>query len=112
MIALTHHEKWDGSGYPRGLAGRRIPLAGCITAICGRVRRPDDADGRTRSPSPLDKAFAILREDRAKHFHPDVADAFFSIEAEVMRIRQDESDETESALFRLSRMAGGDIPQD
>jgi len=105
VIALAHHEKWDGSGYPRGLAGAKISLAGCITAIADvfdalTTRRP------YKEPFTAEKAFAIVREGREKHFHPDVVDAFFSITDEILRIRQDNGDEGESALFRLTRMAG------
>jgi len=105
IIALTHHEKWDGTGYPRGLAGAKIPLAGCITAIADvfdalTTRRP------YKEPFTVEKAFAIVREGREKHFHPEVVDAFFSITDEILRIRQDNGDEEESSLFRLTRMAG------
>jgi putative two-component system response regulator len=104
VIALTHHEKWDGSGYPRGLAGAKIPLAGCITAIADvfdalTTKRP------YKEPFTVEKAFAIVREGREKHFHPEVVDAFFSITDEILRIRRDNGDEGESALFRLTRMA-------
>ena len=60
-IALTHHEKWDGSGYPGGLAGEEIPMAGRIVAVadvfdalstCGRTRRR----GASRTPSPRSPA--------------------------------------------------------
>ena len=108
VIALTHHEKWDGSGYPRGLAGRRIPLAGCITAISDvfdalTTRRP------YKEPIPLDKALSIIREGRAKHFNPDVTDAFFSISDEIQRIRTQNGDQGESTLFRLTRMAAPSV---
>jgi len=104
VIALTHHEKWDGSGYPRGLAGAKIPLAGCITAIADvfdalTTRRP------YKDPFPMEKAFSIVREGREKHFHPEVVDAFFAIADDIVRIRKDNGDEEESALFRLTRMA-------
>ncbi|MCX7039876.1 MAG: response regulator [Spirochaetes bacterium] len=104
VIALTHHEKWDGSGYPHGLAGAKIPLAGSITAIADvfdalTTKRP------YKDPFPVEKALAIVREGREKHFHPEVVDAFFSITDEILRIRRDNGDEGESALFRLTRMA-------
>ncbi len=105
VIALTHHEKWDGSGYPRGLAGSKIPLAGCITAIADvfdalTTKRP------YKEPFPVEKALAIVRDGKGKHFHPEVVDAFFSVTDEILRIRLDNGDEGESALFRLTRMAG------
>ena len=109
VIAISHHEKWDGSGYPRGVAGAKIPLAGCVTAIADvfdalTTKRP------YKEPFPVEKALAIVREGRGKHFHPDVVDAFFAIQDEILRIRQDDGDEDESALFRLSRMAAGAPP--
>jgi putative two-component system response regulator len=109
VIALTHHEKWDGSGYPRGMAGAKIPLAGCITAVADvfdalTTKRP------YKEPFPIEEAFAIIREGRGKHFHPEVTDAFFSITDEVLRIRADNGDQGESTLFRLTRMAGSPPP--
>ncbi len=87
-IALTHHEKWDGSGYPQGLKGEAIPIAGRITAIA------DVFDALTskrpyKEPFPLEKAFAIIRESRGSHFDPAVVDAFFAIEEEILLIKQE-----------------------
>lgn len=76
IIALTHHEKWDGSGYPKGLKGKQIPLAGRIVAIA------DVFDALTskrpyKEAFSLDVSFGIIREGRGSHFDPDVVDAFF-----------------------------------
>jgi len=76
-IALTHHEKWDGSGYPRGLKGEDIPLEGRITAVADvfdalSTKRP------YKVAYPLDKCLAILDEDRGSHFDPRIVDAFFA----------------------------------
>lgn len=86
-IALTHHEKWDGSGYPRELAGVEIPIAGRIAGLA------DVFDALTskrpyREPFPLDKAFDIVKEAREVYFDPDLVDAFFGIEDEIVSIRQ------------------------
>ena len=86
VIALTHHERWDGTGYPRGLKGMKIPLAGQITAIA------DVFDALTskrpyKEAFPVEKAFAIIRESRGSHFNPDVADAFLAIEDEILSIK-------------------------
>ena len=74
-IAYSHHEKWDGSGYPNGLIGQRIPLSGRIVALADvydalRSRRP------YKQPMPHEKAMAIILEGKGKHFDPEVVDAF------------------------------------
>ena len=77
-IAYTHHEKWDGSGYPQGLKGEEIPLAGRLMAIADvydaliskRVYKP---------PFPHAKAVSIIREGRGSHFDPALVDAFLEI---------------------------------
>jgi len=74
-VALSHHERWDGSGYPRGLAGDAIPLSGRIVAIVDffdaltmdRCYRPAFSD---------DKAVALLREQRGRAFDPQLVDVF------------------------------------
>lgn len=76
-IALTHHEKWDGSGYPSGLAGADIPLAGRIVAIA------DVFDALTtvrpyKTAWPLEKVLAFLAEQRGKHFDPALIDLFLA----------------------------------
>jgi CHASE2 domain-containing sensor protein len=77
-IALTHHEHWDGSGYPAGLRGDAIPLPGRICAVCDVF----DAllSGRPyKDPWPLEEALAELRRERGRHFDPAVLDAFLGI---------------------------------
>ena len=77
-IAYTHQEKWDGSGYPRGLAGEDIPISGRLMALADvydaliskRVYKP---------PFPHAKAVAIITEGRGRHFDPDVVDAFLAV---------------------------------
>jgi putative two-component system response regulator len=92
-IALSHHEKWDGSGYPEGLSGADIPVSARITAIADvfdalTVKRP------YKEPFTVEKSFAIILEGRGKHFDPDVVDAFFAIQDEILAIRKrfDEDD--------------------
>ena len=87
IIALTHHEKWDGSGYPKGLQGADIPLAGRIVAIADvfdalASKRP------YKDAFSIEKSLNIIRETRGKHFDPDVVDTFFAIEDEVLEIRE------------------------
>ena len=90
-IALTHHEKWDGSGYPRGLAGKDIPLCGRIVAIS------DVFDALTsvrpyKLPWSFDKAVDHLKSERGKHFDPDVVDAFRARIDEIREIHSTYSD--------------------
>ena len=86
VIAISHHEKWDGSGYPKGLAGEEIPLWGRISAVA------DVFDALT-SKRPYkeafsnEKAYAILKEGRGKHFDPRVLDVFFKQLEEILVIQ-------------------------
>jgi putative two-component system response regulator len=86
-IAQYHHEKWDGSGYPNSLKGIEIPIAGRIAAIA------DVFDALTskrpyKEPFPVEKSLAIIREGRGSHFDPDVVDAFFTIQDEILTIKE------------------------
>ena len=86
-IALTHHEKWDGSGYPQGLADEEIPLASCIVAIS------DVFDAMTskrpyKDPYPEDQALEIIRDGVGTHFAPDVYVAFMDALPEIRSIRK------------------------
>lgn len=76
-IAHYHHEKWDGSGYPEGLAGEAIPLPARVMALADVF----DAliSKRAYKPAfPLDRATAVIIEGRGRHFDPDVVDAFLT----------------------------------
>jgi putative two-component system response regulator len=76
-IAHYHHEKWDGSGYPEGLAGEAIPLPARLMALADVF----DAliSKRAYKPAfPLDRATAIINEGRGRHFDPDVVDAYLA----------------------------------
>ena len=94
-IALTHHEKWNGDGYPRGLAEEEIPLAGRIVAISDVY----DALTSERPYKPAfseEKALAIIREGVGQHFDPEVCAAFaLSIET-IVAIRNEFSDEQDA----------------
>lgn len=85
-VALAHHEKWDGSGYPRGLSGEEIPLESQIVAIC------DVFDAMTsnrpyKNASTEDHALSILHEGRGVHFAPDVHTAFIKSYSAMRSIR-------------------------
>src|SRR6185312_1157150 len=77
-IALTHHERWDGGGYPAGLAGEQIPLVGRICAVCD-VFDALLSDRPYKEPWPVPEALEVLRNERGKHFDPAVVDAFLAI---------------------------------
>ncbi|MFP5363221.1 MAG: response regulator [Thermoleophilia bacterium] len=76
-IALTHHERWDGSGYPRGLRGTEIPLEGRIAAIAD-VFDALTSDRVYRPRMQVRRAVAIMIEGRGTHFDPDLLDAFIA----------------------------------
>ncbi|MDR1486998.1 MAG: two-component system response regulator [Deltaproteobacteria bacterium] len=85
VIAVTHHEKFDGSGYPRGLKGHKIPLAGRIVAVADVF----DALMSRRPYKPAfsaDQAISIITDGRAQHFDPDVVDVFLADLPELQRI--------------------------
>ena len=87
IIALTHHEKYDGSGYPRGLAGDDIPLEGRITAVADVF----DALTSKRVYKPawsLEDSINVLREQRGKHFDPELADLFLEAMPHVLVIKE------------------------
>jgi CHASE2 domain-containing sensor protein len=77
-IALTHHERWDGGGYPQGLAGEAIPLVGRICAVCD-VFDALLSPRPYKDPWPLEDALAEIRRERGRHFDPAVVDAFMSL---------------------------------
>ena len=86
-IAHTHHEKWDGNGYPRGLKGEDIPLHGRIAAIADVF----DALTSARPYKPawaLEDALQLMRTNRGTHFDPTLVDVFFDALPEVLEIRE------------------------
>lgn len=85
IIALTHHEKFDGTGYPKGLKGTMIPLMGRIVAVV------DVFDALTSSRPykkawPLEDAFAFLQDQAGKHFDPELVELFVGAKKEVLEI--------------------------
>lgn len=89
-IALTHHEKWNGQGYPKGLAKTEIPLTGRIVAIADvfdalTTRRP------YKEPFSVEKGVEILSEERGEHFDPEFTDVFLANMDEVLKIKAEVS---------------------
>jgi response regulator RpfG family c-di-GMP phosphodiesterase len=86
-IAITHHEKYDGTGYPNGLKGEEISIEGRIVPIC------DVFDALT-SVRPYKKAWTVedamelIKKEKGKHFDPDLVDNFVSILPEILEIRE------------------------
>lgn len=93
-IAQTHHERFDGTGYPLGLAGSDIPLEGRITAVAD-VFDALSGDRPYKKAMPREKCFEILEEGRGSHFDPDVLDAFFAASKEIVRVQLDFMDHVE-----------------
>jgi putative two-component system response regulator len=86
-VAMTHHEKWDGSGYPNGLKGEQIPLVGRIVAIA------DVFDALTsarpyKEAWPVEKAIAHMQAQRDQHFEGRLVDIFFQQMPALLEIKQ------------------------
>jgi putative two-component system response regulator len=93
-VALAHHEKFDGSGYPSNLKGDNIPLSGRIVALA------DFFDALTMDlcywPAFSDeKALAMVKENRGIHFDPKIVDAFFSVSEKIIQTRDRINKESE-----------------
>lgn len=95
-IAATHHEKWDGTGYPSGLMGQEIPLSGRIMAVADIY---DALISRRcyKEPFSHERSMSIMRDLRGNTFDPLVFDAFLDIEEEIQQIAGDFRDEDEEA---------------
>ncbi|WP_366929828.1 HD domain-containing phosphohydrolase [uncultured Thiodictyon sp.] len=84
-ISLNHHEKWDGSGYPAGLAGDAIPVSARLMALA------DVFDALLtrrvyKAPLTLEQTTRIIRDGRGTHFDPDVVDAFLACREQFSEI--------------------------
>lgn len=85
-IALTHHERWDGTGYPKGLAGLDIPPEGRVAAVAD-VFDALTSDRVYRPAMALDVAIDIMREGRGRHFDPELLDLFLDSMDDVLVLR-------------------------
>lgn len=100
-IAYTHHEKWDGSGYPQGLAGHAIPISGRLMAIADVY----DALINKRVYKPLiphSKSAAMIAQGQGKHFDPDICKAFMEIHRSFLQIALDHVDDEEERRALLA----------
>ncbi len=107
-IAYAHHEKWDGSGYPNGLAGEMIPLAARIVALADvydalRSRRP------YKEPMPHEKARSILLEGKGSHFDPVVIEAFLACENQFQEVSDCSNDANQAEHAEAEQL---DAPQE
>jgi putative two-component system response regulator len=91
LIALTHHEKWDGTGYHRGLKGEGIPLVGRITAIA------DVFDALTsvrpyKKAWPVEDAVKLIEREAGTSFDPELVKKFVAILPQILAVREEYSD--------------------
>ena len=82
-IPYCHHEKWDGTGYPRGLKGDQIPLPARIFAVVD-VWDALTSDRPYRPAWPVDRALAYIREQAGRHFDPRIVETFFRLNTEEL----------------------------
>jgi putative two-component system response regulator len=105
QIARSHHERWDGKGYPDGLAGDDIPVAARLMALADvfdalisrRVYKP---------PFPHDQAYQMIVKERGLHFDPDVVQAFIDGFDELRAIAQAHADSEENVAAKLASVGG------
>jgi HD-GYP domain-containing protein (c-di-GMP phosphodiesterase class II) len=86
QIAYTHHERWDGKGYPRELKGNKIPLVGRIVALSDFFDALTSERPYRKKRFTLSRTFSMIEEDRGKHFCPETTDAFFSAIKHIEKI--------------------------
>jgi len=95
VVALTHHERMDGTGYPQGLVEDDIPLEGSIAAVAD-VFDALTTDRVYRKAFPLGEALEIMRSERGDHFHPKILDSFFDAMDLVLGIKELHGDHSAS----------------
>ena len=92
MIAFTHHEKYDGSGYPNGIKGNGIPIEGRIAAICD-VFDALTSERPYKEAWSVERAVDLINEESGKHFDPELVRLFKEILPDVLTIREQYADE-------------------
>lgn len=103
QIALSHHEKWNGDGYPQGLSRNKIPIAGRIVGLADTFdaltsRRP------YKDPYPVEVARDIVRKERGEHFDPEMVDVFLEHFDEILKIKSEavSAEDVSPSDFKLS----------
>ncbi len=104
-IAYTHHEKWDSSGYPRGLAGEEIPVSGRLMALA------DVYDALTsqrvyKISMSHDQATVMIVEGRGRHFDPEIVDAFLALQEQFHETAQQFVDDDDTGRIVAVRPLG------
>jgi putative two-component system response regulator len=102
-IAYGHQEKWDGSGYPQGLAGDDIPISARLMAVADVY---DALISRRvyKAGMPHEKAVEIIRQGRAQHFDPDIVDAFLELQDNFKDIAASFADNDEVMAIKADYM--------
>jgi putative two-component system response regulator len=95
-VAVTHHEKWNGQGYPYGLTGEDIPLSGRIVAIAD-VFDALTSERPYKKAWPVEKAVGVIEEEAGKHFDPDLVPAFKKMLPEILEIREEYMERVDEA---------------
>jgi HD-GYP domain-containing protein (c-di-GMP phosphodiesterase class II) len=101
-VTMYHHEKWDGSGYPRGKKGQDIPLSARIMAVSDffdalSTERP------YKKAFPMEKTFKIMKEESGRHFDPVVLEAFFNVVDEAIELHEKMKDENLTEINDLNQ---------
>ncbi|TCS64360.1 HD-GYP domain-containing protein [Varunaivibrio sulfuroxidans] len=110
VIAVTHHEKWDGSGYPRGLKGEDIPLVGRISAVAD-VFDALISERPYKDAWPVERAVALLEQESGAHFEPLLIEKFMIVLPQVLEIKEqfkDVNEERFHPFHRAGKEAGRD----
>lgn len=100
VIALTHHERWDGTGYPQGLKGDEIPIEGRIVAI---VDAFDALVSKRPYKEPYEdwNALDIITRSRGTHFDPEICDHFIAIKDEIFAIERAYQDKAPGYIYQF-----------
>jgi putative two-component system response regulator len=103
-VTLSHHEKWDGKGYPQGLVGAKIPLSARIVAVAD-VYDALISNKVYKTGVSHEEAVQIIFSERASHFDPDVVDAFIEVSPEFQAIAQRFADNDDDMQKKIEYLA-------
>ena len=86
VVSLQHHEKWDGTGYPYGVAGEEIHIFARITAL-GDVFDALASNREYKKAWDMDKILELIKEESGRHFDPNIVDIFFKNIDDIIEIK-------------------------